>query len=620
MGEIGDKKRLFIYIIFLAVLVIPIILRLGYLMVILPPEEVTEPSVIPTVERGPILDRNGKILAIQTRVNSIAAAPPLVSAPNESAAQLGEILSLDPVRIASLLKKESQFVWIKRKVTTTESRRIEALLGEGSLKGITLIPESARSYPKQELASQTIGFVGLDNVGLEGLEWFFNKELSPSQSDPLEERVYGNQVFLTLDLNAQYIIREAALEAYEENQADFVMIMVMDAKNGDILGSTSYPDYNPNSFNRYSAESRANRPFTFAYEPGSVFKIFSLASFLELGGITRDNHFFCNGFYDAVHPRITCLGVHEDVTPQRIIQYSCNVGAAFASENVSKIDYYKMLLKFGFGKPTGIEFPGESSGILSSPDNWSARSKPTIAFGQEISVSAIQVLTAATAFTNDGVLLQPHIIEKIVSPAGEVLKENRREPLRQVISEDTAREVLLMMETATAQGGTAYRASIDGLRISAKTGTAQVRDDKTGNYSADHYIASFLGIFPTNDPQLIAYVVINYPKGDSYYGSRLGAPVFKKITEKLVKIMDIRGFGDKERLTHSGELKVRLPAKIDIGEEMPDLMGLPKRSLMTLFRDSAFFIDIQGTGFVVRQSPSAGTPLTGKTKIVLELE
>jgi cell division protein FtsI (penicillin-binding protein 3) len=286
---------------------------------------------------------------------------------------------------------------------------------------------------------------------------------------------------------------------------------------------------------------------------------------------------------------------------------------------VNPEDFYRILQAFGFGRPTGLPLPGESAGILSAPARWSLRTKATIAFGQEISVSALQMLQAATAIANGGLMLTPHIVRKIVSASGEPVKEFNREPVREVLSPETARAVLDMMAAATEEGGTARRGRVEGVRISAKTGTAQVLDPATSTYSQSNFIASFLGIFPTEDPRLIVYVVINNPKGDAYYGSQIAAPVFRGVAEDLIDYLGIRRSGDAV-VEQPGSVRVRLPPPLRLGEAMPDLTGTPKRLLLPLLADGRLQVRIQGDGYVAAQDPAPGTVLQPGTIITLRLQ
>ena len=618
-----DKRRLTFFIIFLSAVSIILIGRLFQLMIIIPSQDRQETIKFPVIERGSILDRSGRILAVSTKLDSVAAWMPNIEDPAKTATVLSTILNITKSEILDKFKNHSGFVFLKRLVSPEVSDKIRSLKAKHLLKGINLIPEYGRSYPEQKLASHVLGYVGVDNIGLAGIEYSFNQVLSPPAIGKGLKKVYGNQVFLTIDINIQYIIEKAAEEAYKKNNADSVMVLAMEAKTGQILGYVSIPNFNPNDYTRYNRNTLIDKPLTFTYEPGSVFKVFSISSMLQSGAVKINDHFFCNGFYEKkLHNgktiKIKCLGVHGDVTPQRIIQFSCNAGAAYASDEIDKNTFYQMLLKFGFGQPTGIPLPGESAGILSKPSKWSARSKPTIAMGQEIGVSAVQVISAATVFANGGVLLKPRIVRKIVSPQGDIIKEYPRKPIREVLSPEVAKQTLLMMETATEGYGTARRAKIKGLRISAKTGTAQVLDRKTGKYSKNHFISSFLGIFPTDDPQIIIYVVIDNPKYEKY-GGIIASPVFKQIAEYIVTYRGIPLKTDtiyKEKK----QISVAIPAQIKVGKFMPDLKGKPKRSLLPLLELKDFNVHILGSGYVVSQNPKAGAELKKGMDITIILK
>jgi cell division protein FtsI (penicillin-binding protein 3) len=623
-----QRRRLVIFLGFLGLVVLLLIARLAQLMLLRPAAAESGGITLPAVERGPILDRNGRVLAITTRLYSVTAWLPEVSDREGSAALLAEALELDPAEITRRFREASGFLFVKRKITPTQSERVRALQAEGRLKGIALVPEFGRNYPNQTLASHVLGYVGLDNVGLDGVEYTFNEELSPaavSRADaPQAEEVFGNQVFLTIDADIQHMAERHAREALAANQADSVLVLVMEAGSGEILGYAAVPDFDPNEFNRFERSALRNLPLAQAFEPGSVFKIFSIASFLHLGGITPEDEFLCTGLYekklaDGDTIRIRDLAAHGRVNAGLILKYSCNVGAAYASEKVQREAFYQVLLGFGFGRPTGLPLPGESAGILAPPARWSLRSKATISFGQEISVSAVQVLQAATAIANGGLLLAPRIVSKILSPSGELVKEFGRQPVREVISPQVAREVLEMMAVATEQSGTARRGAVQGVRISAKTGTAQVRDPATGTYSESNYVASYLGIFPTEEPRVIVYVVLHNPKGPAYYGSQIAAPVFRAVAEDLIGYLGIRRRGDAV-LEQPGSLRVRIPPAIVLGETMPDLRGSPKRLLLPLLAIPGLEVRISGEGFVVEQDPPPGTRLQPGASIRLRLE
>jgi cell division protein FtsI (penicillin-binding protein 3) len=252
---------------------------------------------MPSVERGPILDRNGRILAIQTQLNSVSAWIPNLTSPETAAALLADALGLAKDKIFEKLKTNSGFVFIKRKISPTESEKVAKLISEGKLEGISMQPEFGRNYPGKSLASHLVGYVGTDNIGLDGLEYTFNQELSPPIVGENVDMIYGNQVFLSIDISVQYAIEKIAEDTLKTSKADSIMIMVMEAKTGDILGYASLPNYDPNSFSTLTPATMRNKPITLLYEPGSVFKVFSMATLLEMGQLTPEDRFFCNGHY-----------------------------------------------------------------------------------------------------------------------------------------------------------------------------------------------------------------------------------------------------------------------------------------------------------------------------------
>ncbi|GAB4374196.1 MAG: penicillin-binding protein [Spirochaetales bacterium] len=623
MTEQVRNRRFRIVIFSLGVFSLVLLFQFGYIMLGGEGIGIDSQINLPPVERGPILDRNGRILAIQTKLNSVSAWVPHVTQPEETSRILSEILNIPAEQILEKLKQSSGFVFIKRKISPTENSRILAQLTEGRLEGISLVPEFGRNYPAKTLASHVIGYVGIDNIGLDGLEYTFNQELSPPVIGSSQEMVYGNQVFLTIDLPLQQVIEKIAEETYAEQKATSVMIIVAEARTGDILAYASLPNYDPNNLSSLNPSNMKNKPISLLYEPGSVFKVFSMASLLELGVLHEEDTFYCDGYYERETPegntfRINCLGRHGTVNVRDILKYSCNAGAAYASEKASNEAFYRMLKLFGFGETTGILLNGEEPGTLRPPRTWSIRSKPTIAIGQEVAVTAIQVVKAATALANDGMLLQPHILKKILTPEGRVIKEFPREPIQQVLSPQTAHQVLEYMESVTEPGGTAVRARIPGVRVSAKTGTAQMIDPQTGKYSETSFIASILALFPTESPQAIVYVVVESPKGDSYYGGRIAAPIVRKVGEFLVPYMGIPREGEQV-YHHPGTLVVPRQTAPSLEGTVPDFTGLPKKALLPLLNRKDVIVRIQGSGWVYRQTPPPGTPVTPGMEILLEL-
>ena len=622
-----ERRRLFVFAGILSLFAAGLVVKLVHLMIVIPAQEGEQSLVLPEVERGAILDRWGRILAITTKKQTVSAWAPAVSDPDETSRLLAGVLGMEVSAIRDLWKDRPGYSIVKHRISDVETESILALKAEGKLAGIRLEDEYGRTYPEGRLASHAVGWVGADNVARGGIEFTLNDELSPQPVGTDPDTVFGNHVFLTIDVNAQYVVEKTARAAFSSTRADSLMIIVMDARTAEILAYSSLPDFDPNEFQKeprlVTQNTLINRPITLAYEPGSVFKIFSISSLLELGAISADSRFVCPGYYEHKAKnetiRINDLRAHGEVNAQLILKYSCNVGAAYASDSADNARFYSMLVHFGFGKPTGISLSGETAGILRKVDDWSGRSKASITFGQEVSVSAVQIVAAATALTNGGVLLKPTIVRKIVAPDGRTIMEYGREPLWEVLSPGTARQILDMMETATDDDGTARRAAVPGLRISAKTGTAQTLNTETGKYSETDFIASTIGIFPTDDPRYIVYVVIQNPRGESYLGSTIAAPVLKDVILGLSDNYGIPRQGVRTA-THSGELEVKVPRQIEIGRTMPDLAGTPKRLLLPLLLRQDITVRIRGSGYVVRQNPAAGTAVEEGAEIILELE
>jgi cell division protein FtsI (penicillin-binding protein 3) len=494
---------------------------------------------------------------------------------------------------------------------------VGAAIEAGNLPGIRLEPDVGRSYPEKDLAAHVIGYVGLGNRGLEGIEYTMDEELQP---DP-GEGVYGNQVFLTIDVNIQHELERLAEATRARHDADSVMLLAMDAHSGEMLGYASKPSFDPNRFQAFDESARRNRPISFIYEPGSVFKIFSVASFLELGGIDRGDTFQTSGGYvnETAGFQIKDLGDYGRITTEGILKYSSNVGAAYASETVTAESFYHMIKLFGFGEETGILLNGEERALLRRPSRWSARTQQTVAIGQEIGVTAMQMITAATVFANDGILLEPHIVRKIVSPDGRTLRTYGREPVREVVSPSSAQIILEAMRAATEPDGTARRISTEGIDIAAKTGTAEVFDPELGSYSDEEFIASTLAMFPAEAPQVILYVVIDHPREGGFYGGRIAVPVARDAIDYMVDYLGIPT-GTDEIVEHSGRVRVSRAELPEFDGTIPDLTGLPKRSLLPLLASERLRVRIEGSGWVVRQDPAPGTPIEPGMTLHVELE
>ena len=566
-------------------------------------------------ERGPILDRNGRFLALQIRFADVSVWRPSITDVDVLANEIEAILDMPAAEIREkIISSESNFLYLKRQIEDAAARRLTALIDEKKIRGVTVQPIVGRLYPEKNLASQVIGFVGDRNRGLEGIEYAFNDSL-----DGVENNGKGSHVILTIDTNVQYILERIAANTMSETGAEAVMLLAMDPRTGDILGSASLPGFDLNNIRDSNAISRMNRPVIWAYEPGSVFKVFTIASLIDSGAISGNSVFNCNGVYVTNSGiRINCLGAHGRVTAREIIIHSCNAGAAYASDHITSGAFYNLLSSYGFGSRTGAGSPGETAGYLVQSENWSDRSKPTLAMGQEIAVSAYQMLQAATAIANDGVMVPPRIVSKIVSSDGRTVTEWKSVERRRVMKAETARAMRSYMVDTASGIGTGWRAAVEDMSLAVKTGTAQIIDPATRRYSQTDFIASCIALLPAESPSLILYLVIIKPKGE-IFGGRIAAPAIREAAESLIDYLGIPR-GRNPQITHPPSVNVpagRLPA---VQTHVPDFTGISKRALLPLLLRDDITVEIRGDGWVRRQSPPAGTAVTGGMTIILELE
>ena len=580
-------------------------------------------SPAPTTERGPILDRNGSILAMQTRLDTVTAWTPSISNPTETADLLEEVLGLNRDLLLQRFTTEHGFLFVQRTITPEQSEEIRRLQDKDLLAGIHLQEDFGRRYPEGSLAAHVLGYVGIDNQGLDGVEYRYDQQLSAA-STAQQGDAFGNQVILTIDSQIQSFTDTVAERTRSEHNADSVIILILDSYTGEVLSYSAAPAFDPNVFAGFTSEQRRNLPISYLYEPGSVFKIFTMASFLHLGAISEEQYFNASSAYERrvngnVQFRISDLGSYGRIRPSDIIRLSSNVGAAHASDSISNEQMYHMMRQFGFGERTGIDLNGEQRGILRPPESWSARTKPTIAIGQEVAVTAMQLAAAGTVFANDGILVRPQVVRRIVSPEGQTVRGFERDPVRQVISPGAARSMLEMMVGATRESGTAWRARVEGIDIAAKTGTAQMLDPATGKYSDSAFIPSILAVFPAHAPQIVAYAAIINPQAGEHLGGRIAAPIIQEVGEFIVPYLGIPRRDDVIYQEAAG-VRIEQQSLPEIHTTVPDFTGLAKRTLMPLYSNEDVEVIIHGNGWVVQQTPSPGTPITRDTRIILELE
>lgn len=581
----------------------------------------------PGVERGSIVDRNGKQLAVQTNFFHFGVTPKMIKDVQAFSEAVAHILEKDPDEISALITRSqnSSFIYLKKKLSQTTYEELSAIIDEngyGSFCRFDRIP--GRIYPENDLASQLIGYMGDAGTGLSGIEYSQQSLLSPEPGSNSTETVYGKNIYLTIDANLQYRLEKISKAAMESTQAESLMLIAASASTGEILSYISLPSVNLNDYSTALPIQTLDRPAVSAYEPGSVFKIFSSATFLDAGSIAPGTSFLCDGVYQRTTSRgerirITCLGHHGWVNVRDALKYSCNDALAQMSDTLDTDSFLSYIHRFGFGERTGVEASAETRGIVKDQDDrmWSGRTQATMAIGQEISVSALQMVQAATVIANHGVPVRLTFIQRITDKDGNPEYIHAPKYGDRVLKASTADYILSCMET-TARSGTGTRANLGDISIGVKTGTAQMADPVNGGYSTTDFISNCMAIFPVEDPQIVLYIVIEKAKGETYAG-RIVAPVIADAADEIIDHLGMNREGAAS-LEHSGRISINHNAPLSVGSVVPDFTGRAKRDLIPLLGIEGITFQINGEGWVVGQSPAPGTPVTENMSIELYLE
>lgn len=584
------------------------------------------------VQRGSILDRNGHPLAVQTNFYNLKVSPnniPSGDIMEQFAKDIAPFLGVSYDTIIATIKgsRNPKFVNVARKITQTQHDDIERIInqkvkGYSRFAGFDTIP--GRFYPESALASQVIGYMGDDGVGLSGVELSQEEYLCPPTKNSALRVLSGQNIYLTIDANLQYKLEKIATDAMENTKAESIMLLALEAKTGEILSYISLPSANLNNYGMATISERIDRIASTNYEPGSVFKIFSVATFLDAGVIKDSDSFFCDGHYDRKLPsgeliRINCLEHHGWVTAREALKYSCNDALAQMSDKITSQGFLQGLKALGFGQRTDIELPGEAYGIIKDTDSksWSARTKATMSIGQEISVTALQMLEATTAICNSGSPLNLTVISKRTDRNGNVLYQHSPAIKQQVLSTRTCRNIISYMET-TAKTGTGARAALGDISIGVKTGTAQIADTVHGGYSDTDFLSNCIAVFPTEDPKIILYIVIQKAQGETYAG-RIVAPVIAEAANVIIDHLGITR-ENATSFTHTGKIYVPPRTPIVVKDTVPNFLGLSKKDLLPLLDRKDFCLLLNGDGRVIRQTPQVGTSITQGMTIELDLE
>ncbi|MBN2645484.1 MAG: transpeptidase family protein [Desulfuromonadaceae bacterium] len=629
-----------------------------------------------TPQRGAIYDCQGEPLAVSLEADSLYANPSeldaalerlgqsvpalkneLVAERSRYAAAVAKYLKLDSRDVAKRLDRDKKFVWLERRITSEQSRQLEQLHlpleprnGIKSLEhpGLHFIREHKRWYPNGHVAGQIVGFSGVDNDGLEGLERYYDgiiagdgsyliceKDASGQSLGSGEQVVkgqLGRDLYLTIDKQIQYLAERELAEAVRSTASRSGSVVVVEPDSGRILALASWPNFDPNKFGQYSAAKRRLRPICDTYEPGSTFKLFLLAAAMNEKVVTAQQQIDCGrGSY-----RVGGKVIHDHrplgrLSVADVLKYSSNIGSAKIGAQLGKETFYQYLRNFGFAQKTGIDFDGEGTGILRRPADWFEVDLAAISFGQGVTVTPLQLAMATSAIVNGGRLMKPYLVEKVVDPRSGSESLRRPEIVRQVLKPEVAEQVREMMVRVTDDDGTGQRAQVEGFQVGGKTGTAQKVDPLTGTYSPDKHIVSFVGFAPASAPRLTILVTLDEPHGETY-GGIAAAPVFARIAEQSLRYLRVPA---ERTAGHEPAVPLKPVARLvpamtslergtggggEVARAMPDFRGMSAAQALALMAQSGLNVRIEGAGRVVEQTPAPGSLFNAEMCLTIRLQ
>jgi cell division protein FtsI (penicillin-binding protein 3) len=595
--------------------------------------------------RGPILDRTGRPLAVSVDAESIYAVPQDVGDENAAASALAHALSLDAAgrrEVLAQLSKNRAFVWIRRKVDPATARRVREL----QLDGIGFVSEHRRYYPQRELGAHVLGYVGLDNTGMYGVEYALEKEIrgraakvvvhTDARRRPVAQTerpsTEGDAVVLAIDQTIQHIAERELDRAVAETQSVAGMVVVVEPFSGEVLAMAGRPTFNPNRYLAYKTAIWRNRAVSDVFEPGSIFKIVTAAAGLQEKVVDPNETLDCgHGRIEIAGVTINDHAVYDQLTFAQAVAKSSDVGMIRVAQRLGRDNFARYVRDFGFGEPTGIELPGESGGLFRPVPKWSALSLPSLSFGQEIGVTGLQITMAAAAVANGGYLMKPILVKRVEDGEGRLVREAKPVVVRRVLEPDTV-DTLTTILRGVVLDGTGKRAEIPGYPVAGKTGTAQ-KVDATGRYSMIDHVASFVGFAPLSRPALVVLASLDTPRGPRNQGGDVAAPLFARVAEGALRVMAVPP-DDPSRLLRAVAATPEnyVPAAyrpqpsrplvappVEEGGLMPDLRGRSAREAAIAAARRGLVVELHGSGQVVEQAPAPGTEIEPGVTCVLTL-
>uniref|UniRef100_UPI0040259143 penicillin-binding transpeptidase domain-containing protein n=1 Tax=Megasphaera micronuciformis TaxID=187326 RepID=UPI0040259143 len=590
--------------------------------------------------RGMILDRDGKVLAISEVAKSLYADPTMMQSdtdgkgktPAEAAELLAPYLRIKQDEIEERLSRDTSFVWLDRTMDDDKYQALKSVIADKHIKGLRFVDENRRYYPNGTLAAQLIGFVGDNDHGLDGIEMVLDDDIrgdtqklrltTDSNNVPIFdsalEKVLPDKeksVRLTIDSTIQYIAEKGLDDIMKNNKPEGAAIIIMNPKTGEILAMASRPNFDPNDYGKANKEAYKNRAVVNLYEPGSTFKPLMASAALDAGTWTESKTYKDVG-YVQVDDRV--ISNWDDsgmgtVTLKEILKFSINTGMVAIGLNTGGKILTSYAEKYGFGKQTGIELPGEGEGILFNPDEMSNINTATMAIGQGIAVTPLQMVQAFGAVANHGTMMKPFVIKEIDNPDGSVFKKTEPQEVGQPVSAEVSRIISTIMADEINSGG-GLNAKIDGYNFCGKTGTAQRLNSEGTGYAEGQYIGSFIGFGPLEDPEYVVLIVVDNPSG-VYYGAQVAAPVFKSMMTDIVRIKGIRPSSAAAanatvlKGMPASTPKTPLPTVDATGDTvlLPSFIGYDSREVNAWLNAAGLGFIPNGTGIATYQVPAAGT-------------
>lgn len=599
-----------------------------------------------TPKRGNIYAADGSMLAASIDVPGIAVDPIMVREKLKAAEELSKITGLGFETVIKVLNRKVQFAWIKRRVPEKTAANIEKL----GISGIVIVKQPVRYYPNGSLLAHVLGFVGIDDNGLSGLEYKYNKRLKGNKRAlrvlhdglgqyifikgfGLRKATHGDNIYLTINKQLQFVTQYYLDKEAEKFNSKGAFAILIDPNTGAVLAMADYPGFNPNRYWTYSAKYWRNRAVTDDFEPGSIMKPFVVAAALSQGLVRPSTTINC---YHGSYP-IEDIVVHDvenwfgKMSVNQIVEYSSNVGECQIGMMFNKMNLYDWFLRWGFGKRPGGDILGEASGIIKPPSQWSGVGPCEMAFGQGISATGLQIADALSAVANGGFMVKPYIVNKIVDPYGKVIFKAKPKLLGRVISREVDMQVKHMMRLVVT-GGTGQYAGLIDFKVSGKTGTGQVADPKTGKYYNKKFTGSFMAFVPYRHPKLAMIVVQQEPSYKTgYYGGQVSAPVVRGVFENAMNILNIYPGKDayaKQSISSKGTAAGISTMEGLQGAEphgmvydiMPNLAGMTMMEALKALSPYKLNISLSGSGYLYYQSISAGSSLDGAKNLQILLK